>query len=132
VQKKGGSLRLCVDYRELNKVTKKNRYPLPRIEDLFDQLQDACVFSSLDLRNCYHQLRVKEDHKERTVFATRYGLYEWLVMPVGLTNAPAMFMDLMNRVFKPFLDKFVVVFIDDILIYSKFDEEHLRVILQTI
>lgn len=135
VQKRDGSLRLCVDYRELHKVTKKNRYPLPRIDDLFDQLQGACVFSSLDLRNGYHQHRVKEEHVERTAFATRYGLYEWLVMPFGLTNAPATFMDLMNRVFRPYLDKFVVVFIDDILVYSKSEpehEEHLRTVLQTL
>jgi len=98
-QKKNGSLRLCVDFRELNKVTKKNRYPLPRIEDMFDQLLGACVLSSLDLQNGYHQLRVKEDHVERTTFTTRYGLYEWLVMLFGLTNAPTIFMDLMNRVF---------------------------------
>jgi len=134
-QKKDGSLRLYVDYRELNKVTNKNKYPLPRIDDLFDQLQGACLFSSLDLRNGYHQLRVKEDHVERTAFTTRYGLYEWLVMPFGLTNASMTFIDLMNQVFWPFLDNFVVVLIDDILVYSKSEEEHeghRREVLQTL
>ncbi|KAL4033018.1 hypothetical protein IC575_006102 [Cucumis melo] len=135
VKKKDGSMRLCIDYRELNKVTVKNRYPLPRIDDLFDQLQGATVFSKIDLRSGYHQLRIKDDDIPKTAFRSRYGHYEFIVMSFGLTNAPAVFMDLMNRVFREFLDTFVIVFIDDILIYSKTEaehEEHLRMVLQTL
>ncbi|KAL0549247.1 hypothetical protein IC582_013728 [Cucumis melo] len=135
VKKKDGSMRLCIDYRELNKVTEKNRYPLPRIDDLFDQLQGATVFSKIDLRSGYHQLRIKEEDVPKTAFRSRYGHYEFIVMSFGLTNAPAVFMDLMNRVFREFLDTFVIVFIDDILIYSKTEaehEEHLRMVLQTL
>ncbi|GJR72610.1 putative reverse transcriptase domain-containing protein, partial [Tanacetum coccineum] len=118
-------------YRELNKLTIKNRYPLPRIDDLFDQLQGACCFSKIDLRSGYHQLRVREEDIPKTAFRTRYGHFEFTVMPFGLTNAPSIFMDLMKRVCKPYLDKFVIVFIDDILIYSKSEEEH-EVHLKTI
>ncbi|GJZ22837.1 putative reverse transcriptase domain-containing protein [Tanacetum coccineum] len=133
VKKKDGSFRMCIDYRELNKLTVKNRYPLPRIDDLFDQLQGSSIYSKIDLRSGYHQLRVREDDIPKTAFRTRYGHYEFQVMSFGLTNAPAVFMDLMNRVCKPYLDKFVIVFIDDILIYSKSKkehEEHLRQILK--
>ncbi|GKA48469.1 putative reverse transcriptase domain-containing protein, partial [Tanacetum coccineum] len=131
VKKKDGAMRMCIYYRELNKLTIKNRYPLPRIDDLFDQLQGACCFSKIDLRSGYHQLRVREEDIPKTVFRTRYGHFEFTVMPFGLTNAPAIFMDLMNRVCKPYLDKFVIVFINDILIYSKSEEEH-EVHLKTI
>ncbi|KAL0556806.1 hypothetical protein IC582_005323 [Cucumis melo] len=135
VKKKDGSMRLCIDYRELNKVTVKNRYPLPRIDDLFDQLQGATVFSKIDLQSGYHQLMIKDEDVPKTAFRSRYGHYEFIVMSFGLTNAPAMFMDLMNRVFREFLDTFVIVFIDDILIYSKTEaehEKHLRMVLQTL
>jgi hypothetical protein len=124
VKKKDGTFRMCIDYRELNKLTIKNRYPLPRIDDLFDQLQGAKYFSKIDLRSGYHQLRVREEDVPKTAFSTRYGHFEFLVMPFGLTNAPAVFMDLMNRVCRPYLDKFIIVFIDDILIYSRTKQEH--------
>src|SRR4051794_315727 len=133
VKKKDGTLRMCVDYRPLNEVTIKNKYPLPRIDDLFDQLKGSRVFSKIDLRMGYYQLKIRKDDIPKTAFTTRYGLYEFTVMSFGLTNAPAYFMGMMNKVFMDFLDKFVVVFIDDILIYSKSEEEHeqhLRIVLE--
>ena len=124
MKKKDRMLRLCVDYRKLNIVTVKNKYPLPRIEDLFDQLNGICYFSKFDLRSGYHQLRVRDSDIPKTAFRTRYGHFEFVVMPFGLTNASAAFMDLMNRIYRPYLDQFVVVFVDDILIYSKGRAEH--------
>ncbi|KAL0546095.1 hypothetical protein IC582_016000 [Cucumis melo] len=135
VKKKDGSIRLCIDYREFNKVTVKNKYPLPRIDDLFDQLQGATVFSKIDLRSGYHQLRIKDSDVPKTAFRSKYRHYEFIVMSFGLMNAPTVFMDLMNRVFRKFLDTFVIVFIDDILIYSMTEaehEEHLRMVLETL
>ena len=131
-KKKDKTLVLCIDYRQLNRVTIKNRYPLPRINDLFDQLRGARVYSKIELRMGYHQLRVREADIPKTGFRTRYGHFEFTVMPFGLTNAPAAFMDLMHMVFQPYLDQFVVVFVDDILIYFHYEEEHedhLRVVL---
>jgi hypothetical protein len=122
-----------VDYRSLNEVTIKNKYPLSRIDDLFDQLKGACVFSKIELKFGYHQLKIRASDTPKTAFITRYGLYEYTIMSFGLTNAPAYFMYLMNKIFMEYLDKFVVVFIDDILIFSKNEEEHdkhLRLVLQ--
>jgi hypothetical protein len=133
VKKKDESLRLCVDYRPLNVITIKNKYPLPRIDVLFDQLVGARVFSKIDLRSSYHQIKIRASDISKTTFSTRYRLYEYLVMSFGLTNAPAYFMYLMILVFMPELDKFVVVFIDDILVYSKNEDEHmmhLHIVLQ--
>jgi hypothetical protein len=133
VKKKDGTLRLCIDFRQLNKVTIKNKYPLPRIDDLFDQLKDAKIFSKIDLRSGYHQVRIKDEDINKTTFRTRYGHYEFTVVPFGLSNAPVVFMCLMNGVFREYLDKFVIVFLDDILVYSKSEEEHeqhLRMVLQ--
>ena len=131
-KKKDKTLRLCIDYRQLKRVRIKNWYPLPRIDDLFDQLRGVRFYSKIDLRTGYHQLRVREADIPKTTFRTWYGHFKFIVMPFGLTNAPATFMDLMHRVFQPYLDQFVMVFVDDILIYSKSEEEHedhLRVVL---
>jgi hypothetical protein len=133
VSKKDGTQMSCVHYRALNGVTIKNKYPLPRIDDLFDQLRGACVFAKIDLRSGYHQLKVRECDIPKTAFILWYGLYEFTVMPFGMTNAPAYFMYMMNKVFMEYLDKIVVVFIKDILVYSRSEEEqegHLRLILQ--
>ena len=133
MKKKDKTFRLCIDYRQLNRVTIKNRYPLQRIDDLFDQLRGARVYSKIDLRTGYHQLRVRETDIPKIAFKTYYGHFEFTVMPFGLTNAPTTFMDLMHKVFQPYLNKFVLVFVDDILIYSKSKwehEDHLRIILQ--
>jgi len=135
VKKKDGSMRLCIDYGQLNKVTIKNRYPLPRIDDLMDQLVGARVFSKIDLRSGYHQIKVKDEDMQKKAFRTRYGHYEYTVMPFGVTNAPGVFMEYMNNIFHTYLDRFVVVFIYDILIYSKSEEEHvehLRIVLQVL
>jgi hypothetical protein len=132
VPKKDGTQRLCIDYRVLNEVTIKNMYPLPRIDDLFNQLRGACVLSKIDLRSEYHQLKIRECDIPKTTFVSRYGPYEYTVMSFGLTNAPTYFMYLMNKVFMEYLDKFIMVFIDDILIYSRSEEEyeeHLRLVL---
>ena len=126
---------MCIDYWELNKVTMRNRYPLPRIDDYFDQLQGASWFSKIDLRLGYHQMRVRDEDVQNTVFWTRYGHYEFVVLPFGLTNPPAAFIDLMNRVCRPMLDRSMIAFIDDILVYSKtpeHNEEHLHVVLDTV
>jgi hypothetical protein len=133
VPKKDGIQRLCMDYHDLNEVTIKNKYSLPSIDDLFDQLRGACAFSKIDLRSGYHQLKIQECDIPKIAFVSRYGLYEYTVMSFGLTNAPTYFMYLINKVFVEYLDRFVVVFIDDILVYSRSEEEHdehLRLALQ--
>jgi hypothetical protein len=133
VEKKDGTRRMCIDYQALNEVTIKNKYPLPRIEDLFDQLRGANMFSKIDLRSGYHQLRIRPSDIPKIAFITKYGLYKFTVMYFGLTNAPAFFMNMMNSVFMDYLDKFVVVFIDGVLIYSQSEEEHadhLKMVLQ--
>jgi hypothetical protein len=135
VKKKDGTMRLCIDFRQLNKVTVKNKYPMPRIDDFFDQLKDAKVFSKIDLRSGYHQVRIKDEDISKTTFRTRYGHYEFTVVSFGLSNAPVVFMCLMNGVFRNYLDQFVIVFLDDILVYSKREEEHeqhLRMVLQVL
>ena len=124
VRKKDGSWRLCIDYRQLNKATIKNQYPLPRIDDLLDQMKGVTVFSKIDLRSGYHQLWINEDDIPKTPFKTRFGHYEFTVLPFGLTNAPEVFMSLMNGVFREYMDNFVQVFIDDFLIYYRVMEEH--------
>jgi hypothetical protein len=124
VKKKHGTLRLCIDFWQLNKVIVKNKYPLPRIDDLFDQLKDVKIFLKIDLQSRYHQVRIKDEDISKTAFRTRYGHYEFIVVSFGLSNAPPVFMCLMNGVFRDYLDKFVIVFLDDILVYSKTEEEH--------
>ena len=135
VKKKDESSRLCVDYRQLNKMTIKNKYPFSRIDDLMDQLHGSSVFSNIDLRLGYHKILVKADDVQKTAFRSRYSHYEYVVMPFGVTNAPTVFMDYMNRIFRPFLYKFVIVFIDNILIYSRTQKEHaehLRLVLSVL
>jgi hypothetical protein len=135
VRNKDGTLQLCIDYRQLNKTTIKNKYPLPRINDLFDKFGGASIFSKIDLRSGYHQIQIKDEDIHKTTIRMRYGRYEFVVVPFGLTNAPATFMCLMNNVLSKFLEKFVLVFIYDILIYSKNreeHEEHLRLVLQVL
>jgi hypothetical protein len=135
VKKKDGTLRLCIEFRQLNESIVKNKYPLPRIDDLFDQLRGENIFSNIDLRSRYHQVRIKEEGIHNTTFRTRYGHYEFVVVPFRLSNGPAVFMCLMNGIFKNYLDKFVIVFLDDILVYSKSEEEHehhLRLVLQVL
>jgi hypothetical protein len=134
-KKKDGTLRLCIDFKQLNKVTIKNKYPLPRIDDLFDQLKDANIFTKIDLRSEYHHVRIKEEDINNTSFRTRYGHYGFTMVPFGLSNAPAVFICLMNGVFREYLDKFLIVFLDDILVYSKLEEEHehhLKMVLQAL
>lgn len=134
MSKKDGSLWMCIDYRKLDKVTIKNSYPLPRIDDLFDQLRGAIIFSSTDFRSSYHQVAVKEEHIKRTTFCTRYEHFEFPVMLFGVMNAPTTFIDMINRVFNRYLDKFIMVFIEDVLVYSPTYEDHARhltIVLQT-
>jgi hypothetical protein len=135
MKKKDMTLRLCIDFRQLNKVIVKNKYPLPRIDDLFNQLKDAKIFSKIDLRSGYHQVRIKDEYINNTDFRTSYGHYEFTMVSFGLSNAPAIFMFLMKGVFRDYLDKFVIVFLDDILVYSKLEEEHeqhLKMVLQVL
>jgi hypothetical protein len=135
VKNKYGKLILCIDFRKLNNVIINNKYHLPRIDDLFDQLKDEKMFSNIDLKSRYHQVRIKEEDISNTIFKTRYGNYEFTVVPFGLSNAPVVFMCLMNGVFREYLDKFFIVFLNEILIYSKLQEEnehHLRMVFQVL
>jgi hypothetical protein len=135
VKRKYGTLRLCIDFKQLKKVTIKNKYHLPRIDDLFDQLKDAKIFSKIDLKTGYHQVSIKYEDINETAFRTRYGHYEFRVVPFGLSNAPIVFMFLMNGVFREYIDKFFIVFLDGILAYSKSKEEnehHLKMVLQVL
>jgi hypothetical protein len=135
MKKKDGTLRLCINFRQLNKVTIKNKYPLPRIDDLLNQLKDVKIFSKIELRSRYHNVRIKDEEINKTTFRTRYGHYKFTVVSFGLSNAPTIFMCLMNGVFRDYLDKFFIVFLDDILVYSKSEEEnekHLRMVLQVL
>jgi hypothetical protein len=135
VKNKDGTLRMCIDFRQFNKVTINYKYPLPIIDDLFDQLKGARIFSNIDLRSDYHQVRIREEYISKTTFRTRYGHYGFTIVPFGLSNSPSVFMCLMNGVFREYLDNFVIVFSHDILIYSKSEEEyekHLRMVLQVL
>jgi Reverse transcriptase (RNA-dependent DNA polymerase) len=135
VAKKDGSLRMCVDYRQLNKITVKNKYPLPRIDDMLDRLAGAKYFSTIDLKSGYHQIRLSDEDVYKTAFTTPFGLYEWRILPFGLANAPAVFQSVMNRTLQPYLGKFAMVYIDDVITYSKTAEEHeqhLRLVLQAL